>query len=92
VRDPKTDAASRHHVGVRELRANLTAYLRQAGQGEIIAITSHDTVIAELHPPPSPSAVLPPRKPGGMKGQIWMADDFDEMPPELLAAMEGDED
>lgn len=73
-------------VGVRELRGNLTRYLREARQGTAVLITSHDAVIAEIHPP-SP-ALRPARQPGALKGQIWMADDFDILSADLLAAME----
>ena len=73
-------------VGVRELRGNLTRYLREARQGMAVLITSHDAVIAELHPP-SP-ARRPARRPGALKGQIRMADDFDILPADMLAAME----
>jgi len=73
-------------VGVRELRGSLTRYLREAGQGARILVTSHDAVIAEIGPP---SADLrPPRQPGALRGQIKMADDFDGLPDDLLAAME----
>ena len=51
-------------VGVRELRGNLTRYLREAQQGTAMLITSHDTVIAEIHPP-SP-ALRPARQPGAL--------------------------
>jgi hypothetical protein len=27
---------------------------------------------------------------GGWKGRVWMADDFDELPPDLLAAFYGE--
>lgn len=40
-------------------------------------------------PPAKPK--LPPRKFGAMKGEIWMADDFDEWPEDMLKAMEGDD-
>ncbi len=73
-------------VGVRELRGNLTRYLREARQGTAVLITSHDAVIAELHPP-SPARRLA-RQPGALKGQIRMADDFDALPADVLAAME----
>jgi hypothetical protein len=29
-----------------------------------------------------------PRTPGGLKGKIWMADDFDEWPADILASFE----
>lgn len=73
-------------VGVRELRANLTHYLREVGQGSHILITSHDSVIAELRPPSAQSR--PARQPGALRGQIHMADDFDILPAEILAAIE----
>ena len=73
-------------VGVRELRGNLTRYLREARQGTAVLITSHDAVIAEIHPP-SPT-LRPARQPGALKGQIRMADDFDILSADLLAAME----
>ena len=73
-------------VGVRELRGNLTRYLREVRQGTAVLITSHDAVIAEIHPP-SP-ALRPARQPGALRGQIRMADDFDILPADVLAAME----
>ncbi len=73
-------------VGVRELRGNLTRYLHEVRQGTAVLITSHDAVIAEIHPP-SP-ALRPARQPGALRGQIRMADDFDILPADVLAAME----
>ena len=75
-------------VGVRELRNNLTRYLREARQGASILVTSHDAVIAEIRPPAA--KLRPPRQFGLLKGQIWMADDFDTWPDDILAAMEAD--
>ena len=31
------------------------------------------------------------RKPGILRGKIWMAPDFDTLPPDVLAAMEDEE-
>ena len=49
-------------VGVREFRGNLTGFLRQVRLGTSLLITSHDQVVAEIHPPAPP----PPahRRPG----------------------------
>jgi antitoxin (DNA-binding transcriptional repressor) of toxin-antitoxin stability system len=74
-------------VGVRELRGNLTAYLRQAQQGASILVTSHDQVIAELRPPPPEQR--PRRVLGSMRGKIRVAPDFDEWPPGFIDMMEG---
>ena len=73
-------------VGVREFRTHLTEYLRQAQQGTPILITSHDQVIAEVRPPPAQAQ--PKRRPGALRGKIWMAPDFDALPEDILAAME----
>jgi antitoxin (DNA-binding transcriptional repressor) of toxin-antitoxin stability system len=75
-------------VGVRELRGNLTGFLRQVRQGRSFLVTSHDEVVAELRPPPV--ATRPARQPGALRGRIRMAEDFDTLPPDLLAAMEGE--
>ena len=84
--DKQRDASQEIRVGVRELRGNLTRYLREARQGASILVTSHDAVIAEIHPP-SPR-LRPARQPGALRGQICMAEDFDVLPAGVLAAME----
>ena len=38
-------------VGVKELKARLSAYLRAVKRGETVIVTEHDRVIAELHAP-----------------------------------------
>lgn len=75
-------------IGVRELRANLSGLLRKARHGESFIVMSRDVVVAEIHPP----APDPPkhRVSGALKGKIWMADDFDETPQDIIDAMEGD--
>ena len=75
-------------VSVREFRANLPGFLRKVRHGESIVVTSHGQVVARVIPPgPVPDA---PRPFGLLKGMIEMAPDFDEMPDDLIAAMEGD--
>ena len=85
--DSSKDRPQDIRVGVRELRGNLTHYLRSAAQGAAILVTSHDAVTAEIHQPRAER--LRPRQPGALKGKIWMADGFDELPVDVLAAMEG---
>jgi antitoxin (DNA-binding transcriptional repressor) of toxin-antitoxin stability system len=85
---PQKDKQMR--VGVRELRANLSGLLRQARQGTSILVMSRNEVIAEIWPP---SGVERPRRvPGVLKGKIRMAEDFDQLPDDILSAMEGNED
>jgi prevent-host-death family protein len=76
-------------VGVRELRGKLSFYLRQARQGASFLVVSHGEVVAELRP--AAPATRPRREPGRLRGQIRMAPDFDALPPDLLAAMTGEE-
>jgi antitoxin (DNA-binding transcriptional repressor) of toxin-antitoxin stability system len=86
---PKNRAAPAH-VGVREFRGHLAEYLRQVRDGARLFITSHDEVLAEVRPPPATER--PRREAGAMKGEIWMAPDFDDLPSDILAAMEGEEE
>ena len=75
-------------VGVREFRENMTGFLRLARQGTSFLITSHDEVLAEIRPPAA--FQRSPRQPGALRGKIRMAADFDTLPDDVLAAMEGD--
>jgi antitoxin (DNA-binding transcriptional repressor) of toxin-antitoxin stability system len=77
-------------VGVREFRGNLTGFLRQVREGSSFLVMSHEQVLAEVRPPPR--AERPRRQPGALRGKIKMAPDFDALPPEILAAIEGDEE
>ena len=77
-------------VGVREFRGNLTGFLRQVRQGQTFLVMSHDQVMAEVRPPPLETR--PRRQPGALRGRIWMAPDFDTLPADTLAAMEGGEE
>jgi antitoxin (DNA-binding transcriptional repressor) of toxin-antitoxin stability system len=75
-------------IGVRELRSNLPSFLRQARDGASFLITSHDDVVAEIRPPSISERAR--RRPGALRGQIVMAPDFDTLPADVLAAMEGE--
>jgi antitoxin (DNA-binding transcriptional repressor) of toxin-antitoxin stability system len=86
--DQPTEDKAAQRVGVRAFRGNLSEFLRQARQGSSFLIMSHDQVLAELRPPPP--AERAPRQPGALRGKIKMAPDFDLLPPDVLAAMEGE--
>jgi len=85
-RDKKLPQPQR--IGVREFRGNLSGFLRQARQGGSFLIMSHDQVLAEVRPPPPAERAR--RRPGALRGRIRMAPDFDALPPDVLAAMEGE--
>ncbi len=42
-------------VGVRELKDNLSAYLRTVATGQVVIVTDRGRVVAELRPPTPPS-------------------------------------
>jgi prevent-host-death family protein len=48
-------------TGIRELKDNLSRYIRRIGAGERIAITSHGRVVAELVPPGATTIRAPSR-------------------------------
>jgi prevent-host-death family protein len=75
-------------VNFREFRKNLAGYLRQARQGGEIIVTSRGEEVARLVPPAQGERKR--RQLGTLAGRIWIADDFDETPPEVLAAIDGD--
>lgn len=87
--EPEPDeVAEPRRLGVREFRGNMAGFLRQARNGSSFLITSRDEVLAEIRPPSTQAR--PQRQPGALRGKIRMAPDFDSLPPDLLAAMEGE--
>jgi prevent-host-death family protein len=48
-------------TGVRELKNNLSHYLRRVEKGERIAVTTHGRIVAELVPPGASTAARPNR-------------------------------
>ena len=99
---PEIDKPSAaHRVEIAEFRDDVARYLRQARQGASFLITSDNEVVAELRPPPSeaeakpePTAATPeplPEAPrglfGAMRGQIWMAKDWDTWPEGFIEEM-----
>lgn len=75
-------------VGVREFRGKLGDYLRQAGEGARFLIVSRGKPVAELGAPSDAMPKREPRRSGALKGKIWMADDFDEWPDDILESFE----
>jgi prevent-host-death family protein len=70
---------------VHEAKTNLSRLIARAAAGEEIVIArGHEPVVrlVPLRPPPGP------RAPGSDSGLIWMADDFDVLPDEVLETFE----
>jgi len=49
-----SEGGSRARVGVRELRQNLSVYLRRVESGETLDVTEHGRLVARLAPAPAP--------------------------------------
>lgn len=86
-------------VGIRELRGNLSAILARVEAGESLDIMRRGRKIATLNAPvaddehwvPSADPNSPNfRRPGALKGKMWISDDFNDPDPELEAMMEAD--
>ena len=65
-------------VGVGEAKTHLSRLLREVAEGGEVIIESDGTPVARL------VAIEPRRRESGFdRGQIWVADDFDEPLPEM---------
>ena len=73
-------------VNMHEAKTHLSRLVERVAQGEDVVIAKAGRPVARLVPY---EATDEPRKPGAWKGRVWMAPDFDELPPEILAAFEG---
>ncbi len=76
-------------VNVHEAKTHLSRLLERVSAGEEIVIAKAGRPVARLVPYEED---LEPRKLGGWEGRVWIADDFDELPPDLLAAFYGEDD
>lgn len=68
-------------VNMHEAKTNLSKLVQRAAAGEEIIVARAGEPVAKIvaysEPPKKP------RVPGSLKGQIWMAPDFDEIPEEF---------
>jgi prevent-host-death family protein len=68
---------------ITEAKAQLSMLLERVGAGEEVINAEAGKPIARLVPH---RADRVPRKSGALKGRIRMADDFDELPPDIAEA------
>jgi prevent-host-death family protein len=66
-------------VNMHEAKSRLSELVRLVEAGEKVVLARNGTPVAELVPPEPPKK----REGGFLKGQIWVAPDFDEPDPEL---------
>ena len=69
---------------VTEAKAQLSALLDRVSRGEEVIIARAGKPVAVLRPYEPDRRV---RTPGRLRGQIRIADDFDELPPDIAEAM-----
>lgn len=62
-------------INVHDLKTHYSKYLDKVMAGEEIVIGKHGKPVAKIIPIPNHNM---PRKPGGLKGKIWVSPDFDE--------------
>ena len=72
-------------VNIHEAKTQLSKLVERAAGGEEIIIAKAGRPMARLVPYVERRQ---PRKPGRLKGKLWVADDFDETPEWLLDAFE----
>ena len=70
-----------------EAKTHLSALVDAAAAGDEIIISKNGRPMAKL----VAFKGVTKRKPGRLKGKIWMSDDFDAPMPELIAAFEASE-
>ena len=75
-----------HQVNMHEAKSQLSALVDEALAGGEVIIARAGKPLARLVPYQTRKE---PRKPGRWKGKLWVADDFDATPEEVIAAFEG---
>ncbi len=78
---------------IHEAKTNLSALIAKAEAGENVLIARAGKPVVRLVPVNSRDEKRPDRRPGFMKGKIWIGPDFeDPLPEEILAAFRGEHD
>lgn len=72
-------------VNIHEAKTHLSRFVREAAAGEEIVIARAGEPVARLV---ALAARPKPRRPGALKGRIWVGADFDAPDPQLERAFE----
>ena len=81
------------HINIYAAKTQLSRLIDKASEGEEIVITRHGKPVAKLVATKAAPAKKKLRRMGGLKGKVWIAEDFDApLPEEILAAFEGRDD
>jgi prevent-host-death family protein len=67
-------------VSIHEAKTQFSRLIARAEAGEEIVVRRGPTPVAKIVAYHAPTT---PRRPGALKGQIVIADDFDETPPDF---------
>lgn len=68
-------------INIHQAKTHLSQLVEEAAAGEEIVIAKNGKPIARLVALEKPKG---PRKPGALKGKIWISEDFDApLPPDL---------
>lgn len=74
-------------VNIHHAKTYLSRLIEQVRKGDTVIISKAGKPVAKLT---AIDSLPPPRQPGSMRGQIWIAPDFDDpLPESILRAFEG---
>jgi len=76
-----------HVMNIHEAKTHLSQLIRRAIEGEEIVIgKAGDPQVTLVPYRPNVGT----RKGGQWRGKVWMAEDFDDLPPDVASAFRGD--
>lgn len=79
-----------NYVNLYDAKTHLSALVERAAEGQEIVIAKAGKALARLVS--MPSKTKPTRRPGGWKGKVWVAADFDApLPADVLAGFGGED-
>ena len=78
----------RVQVNMHEAQSQLSELAERAWHGDTVIIIKDGKPYLELLPHVETSSSRA-RKPGRLKGKIWMSGDFDKTPEDIIAGFEG---